>query len=90
MDTAHSLRSGSVLDCAVKVKVAVAVPEFVLVAVKVVVPHPLTVGVANDENTNEGSTTRTLSDGAIAALIEKTKVIAVGADVTALSKISVL
>jgi hypothetical protein len=55
MVTVHSWYALSVAVLASSVSVAVAAPVFALVAVNVVVPHPLALGVASVPNWNVGS-----------------------------------
>ena len=57
MVTVQSRPAGSVADAAVKVTVAVAVPELLATALNVVEPQPTAVGVVSVSKMNRGTTT---------------------------------
>ena len=66
MVTVHATYALSTAVLAFNVSVAVAVPVSVLLAVKAVVPHPLTVGAASEPNWKSGSTSAMVSSLGVA------------------------
>jgi hypothetical protein len=64
--TVQCVRAARVAPPAVRVSVAVAVPEFVAAAVNVVEAHPLILGESEPDMINAGSTTVIVSETASA------------------------
>jgi hypothetical protein len=82
--TVHSVPAGSVAVAAVNVNVAVAAPVLAAATAKVVLPHPLVVGVERDEKANVGRTIAILSLTRRFAFNEKATDMAVGLETTGL------
>ena len=93
MVTVHATYALSIAVLADSVSVAVAVPVSVLLAVKAVVPHPLTVGAASEPNWKSGSTSAMKSTGlpvSRGVFNANANVMGDGAAVTALSSSNLL
>lgn len=86
IDTVHCASVLSVAVLAVKVRVAVAVPDKLDTAVNVVEPHPEVLGVDGVSSVKSGRTTATASSTMRGMLRENVKSNGVGASVTGLVK----
>jgi hypothetical protein len=88
--TVHCVPDANEFVATVSVMVAVAVPEFDLAAVNVVLPHPLADGVASVPNVKVGNTSTILSLTATGALVAKVNATDDVPDVTGFTIVSTL
>jgi hypothetical protein len=88
--TVHFVSAASEAVAAVKVKVAVEVPEFASVVENDVAPHPLVDGVDKPASVNEGSTIATASPVSRMTFIANKKDSEVGAAVSGIENVSLL